>query len=82
MGLGLGGLGFGTGLDNIQNILFQYSRRLKKLFVKVTKAVSATLSGEEKTAEIVKNGEKANTFCKIVFIVFYTDFEGLFMLQL
>ena len=28
---------------NIQNILFQYSRRLKKLLVKVTKAVSATL---------------------------------------
>ena len=52
---------------NMPNILFQYSRRLKKLLVKVTKAVSATPSGEEKIAEIVKNGGKANTYCKTVF---------------
>lgn len=43
---------------------FQFLMKLKELLVRVTKAVSATPSGEEKIAETVKNGEKANTYYK------------------
>ena len=38
--------------------------KLKELLVRVTKAVSATTTGEKKIAETVKNGEKANTYYK------------------
>ena len=42
-------------------------KKLKDLLVGVTRVVSATPSEEGRTAEIVKSGEKANTYCKTVF---------------
>ena len=46
-------------------------KKLKDLLVGVTRVVSATPSEEGRTAEIVKSGEKANTYCKMFYFYIF-----------
>ena len=49
----------------------QTKKKLKDLLVGVTRVVSATPSKEGRTAEIVKSGEKANTYCKMFYFYIF-----------